>query len=74
MDEKTLTPTTSPTASLTTSLTAGPTATVDRRLEQRAALKNRHSQGVVKLMGKRDDLRGVHALADFVDESVRWTA
>jgi hypothetical protein len=49
-------------------------ATLDQRRAARAALKTRHSQSVVRLMDERIDLRGVHALADFVDESVRWTA
>ena len=48
--------------------------TLDQRRAARAALKTRHSQSVVRLMDERTDLRGVHALADFVDESVRWTA
>lgn len=48
--------------------------TLDQRRAARAALKTRHSQSVVRLMDDRIDLRGVHALADFVDESVRWTA
>ena len=48
--------------------------TLDQRRAARAALKTRHSQSVVKLMDERTDLRGVHPLADFVDESVRWTA
>jgi hypothetical protein len=47
---------------------------VDRSLERRAALRNRHAQGVARLMEQRADLRGVHALADFVDDAVRWTA
>lgn len=41
---------------------------------QRTALKVRHSQSLTSLMEQRRDLRGVHALADFVDDSVRWTA
>ncbi len=48
--------------------------TLDQRRAVRAALKTRHSQSVVRLMDERTDLRGVYALADFVDESVRWTA
>lgn len=47
---------------------------IETRREKRAALKVRHSQGLTTLMTQRDDLRGVHALADFVDEAVRWTA
>lgn len=49
-------------------------AELDQRRAARAALKTRHSQSLIKLMEERTDLRGVHALADFVDESVRWTA
>jgi len=51
-----------------------PDDTVDRSLERRAALRDRHSHGLTRLMEERADLRGVHALADFVDDSVRWTA
>ncbi len=41
---------------------------------KRAALKDRHAQGLTTLMKQRDDLRGVYALADFVDDAVRWSA
>ncbi|WP_445258024.1 hypothetical protein [Nocardioides aurantiacus] len=34
----------------------------------------RHLQGVSTLLAQRDDLRGVHAFADVVEESVRWSA
>ena len=47
---------------------------LDKIYTQRTALKSRHSQALSKLMDQRDDLRGVHALADFVDDSLRWTA
>lgn len=63
-----------------TRVTAVPTSTtptipaVDRTAEQRAALRLRHSQRLTALMEARGDLRGVHALADFVDDSVRWSA
>lgn len=53
------------------------TVPADRDLEklaQRGTLKSRHSQALSQLMGDREDLRGVHALADFVEESMRWTA
>ncbi len=46
----------------------------DKLGEQRAALRLRHSQRLTALMDTRSDLRGVHALADFVDDSVRWSA
>ncbi|GGO72996.1 hypothetical protein [Nocardioides deserti] len=53
-------------------------STFEERLEQiraqRAALRLRHSQALARLMEEREDLRGVHALADFVDDSLRWSA
>lgn len=60
---------------------ADPTTThrdVDTELEQiraqRAALKDRHSQALSRLMAQREDLYGVHALADLVSDSLRWSA
>jgi hypothetical protein len=51
---------------------------VDTELErirvQRAALKARHSEALARLMAQREDLRGVHALADLVSDSLRWSA
>ena len=34
----------------------------------------RHLAGVSSLLASRADLRGVHAWADVVEESVRWSA
>lgn len=34
----------------------------------------RHKYGVSSLLAQRDDLRGVYAFADIVEESVRWSA
>jgi hypothetical protein len=47
---------------------------LDRRRSQRDGLRLRHAHSLTRLLSSRDDLRGVHALADLVDESVRWTA
>lgn len=47
---------------------------VDRSLERRAALRDRHASALARLMAERTDLRGVHPLADLVDENLRWTA
>jgi len=65
-----------PTSELTAAAPTADTADVgtDPKALARAALKSRHSQGLSKLYTDRDDLRGVHALADFVHDSVRWTA
>ena len=65
--------TTPVTASTTASTTDLKTA-ADKLGEKRAALRLRHSQRLTALMEARNDLRGVHALADFVDDSVRWSA
>jgi hypothetical protein len=50
----------------------------DRELErlraQRSEWQSRHSQALTKLMTEREDLRGVHALADLVADSLRWSA
>jgi len=47
---------------------------LDRRRRQQDALRLRHALQLTRLMATRDDLRGVHALADLVDDSVRWSA
>jgi hypothetical protein len=41
---------------------------------QRAALKDKHSHALSRLMAEREDLKGVHALADLVSDSLRWSA
>ena len=50
----------------------------DRRLEQIHAAREkqeaRHAKGLLTLLNGRDDLRGVHALADMVGERVLWCA
>ncbi len=51
---------------------------LDNRLEQifanRERQEVRHAKGVLTLLSDRDDLRGVHALADIVGERVLWCA
>jgi hypothetical protein len=51
---------------------------IDAELErirlQRAALKDKHSRALARLMAERRDLEGVHALADLVSDSLRWSA
>ena len=55
-----------------------PACDLDAQLEriraQRAALKDKHSQALSRLMAEREDLKGVHALADLVSDSLRWSA
>lgn len=46
----------------------------ERLREQRERLQTRHSHALTSLMDSRRDLRGVHALADLVDDAVRWSA
>ena len=45
-----------------------------RSIARRAALRDKHAKNLAKLMEERSDLRGVHPLADFVDDSIRWSA
>ena len=47
---------------------------VARSTYSRADLATRHRHRISTLLAHRDDLRGVHALADVVEESVRWSA
>ena len=49
-------------------------AQLERIRSQRAALKDKHSHALARLMAEREDLKGVHALADLVSDSLRWTA
>lgn len=47
---------------------------LERIRAQRSSLRARHSEALTRLMQERKDLYGVHALADFVSDSLRWTA
>ena len=57
-----------------------PTTQVDVDLEQerlrtlRNSIKTRHSLALFELMSEREDLHGVHALADHISDSLRWSA
>lgn len=51
-----------------------PDRTLDQLREQRVQLRLRHTQALTTLMDERTDLRGVHALADYFDDAVRWSA
>jgi hypothetical protein len=46
----------------------------DHLAQQRASLRERHATALAKLMAERQDLRGAHAFADLVDDSLRWLA
>ena len=49
-------------------------AQLERIRAQRGALKDKHSHALARLMEEREDLKGVHALADLVSDSLRWSA
>ncbi|HRD60779.1 MAG TPA: hypothetical protein PLZ93_10375 [Nocardioides sp.] len=51
-----------------------PDTQLERIRAQREALKDRHAQALTRLMAEREDLQGVHALADMVNDSLRWSA
>ncbi|GGO89260.1 hypothetical protein GCM10011584_18230 [Nocardioides phosphati] len=41
---------------------------------RRQRLEPRHAREIVELLGRKEELRGVYAMADFLDDAVRWTA
>ena len=47
---------------------------IDRLRAQRLASQARHTHAVNSLMSEREELRGVHALADLVADASRWSA
>ena len=51
-----------------------PTASEPDRLTRRERLETRHSREIVELLERKVELRGVHAMADFLDDAVRWSA
>lgn len=40
----------------------------------RTSIRSRHSLALHELMKEREDLQGVHALADQISDSLRWSA
>ena len=51
-----------------------PAREIDGARARRLAAQARHAQALSALMSEREDLRGVHALADLVADSLRWSA
>ncbi|MFT4265362.1 MAG: hypothetical protein QM572_18425 [Nocardioides sp.] len=47
---------------------------LERIARQRSLGRTRHASALAKLLEEREDLSGVHALADLVSESLRWSA
>lgn len=45
-----------------------------QRLSPRTGQEAKLAAGIVRLLDRHRELRGVHAMADFLDDSVRWTA
>lgn len=54
--------------------TTEPVDDLDRVTAQRYSLRDRHASALARLMEDRMDLRGTHAFADLVDDSLRWSA
>ena len=46
----------------------------ERRRTLQNSIRSRHALALHELMNERDDLHGVHALADQIAESLRWSA
>lgn len=49
-------------------------ATTAAELTRRERLEPRHAREIVELLGRKEELRGVYAMADFLDDAVRWSA
>jgi hypothetical protein len=45
-----------------------------RETSRRDDQEARRARDIVRLLNRHDELRGVHAMADFIDDAVRWTA
>lgn len=45
-----------------------------QRTVPRNVQENKLAADIVRLLDRHRELRGVHAMADFLDDSVRWTA
>lgn len=44
------------------------------RSDARRDFRLRRTGALTSLLSEREDLRGVHAVADLLDDAVRWTA
>lgn len=44
------------------------------KLTRRERLESRASRDIVELLDRKGELRGVYAMADFLDDAVRWSA
>lgn len=51
-----------------------PEVVVPAQLTRRERLEARGAHDIVELLNRHEELRGVHAMADFLDDAVRWSA
>jgi hypothetical protein len=52
----------------------GNTSELELIKQKRDHTRARHAAALGTLMTQRDDLRGVYAFADYLDDAVRWSA
>ena len=52
----------------------GDTSELELLKRRRDEIRARHAAALGSLMAQRDDLRGVYAFADYLDDAVRWSA
>lgn len=57
-----------------TTISALPQPRATRESAVRTEQEARRARDIVRLLDRRAELRGVHAMADFLDDAVRWTA
>ncbi len=54
--------------------TGGSTGSTGSSGSARDDQEARRARDIVRLLNRHGELRGVHAMADFIDDAVRWTA
>ena len=60
---------------MTVQITSVPKSTLSKReIGRRELAEPRRSRDIISLLDRHDELRGVYAMADMLDDAVRWTA
>jgi hypothetical protein len=58
---------------MTIQITSAPSAR-KRDTGRRELAEARRARDIIDLLDRHDELRGVYAMADMIDDAVRWTA
>lgn len=58
---------------MTVQITSAPSVRT-RETGRRELAEARRARDIIDLLDRHDELRGVYAMADMIDDAVRWTA